>query len=170
MGLFDSISKAFNPSSLLGGGGGGGGGSSSFDGGGIGSTNGNTTDTGNTSTITTTTTTSNWDKRQAINSGAVGVTTDTGGVTIHNTSSDPDNFAALLAVTDHLAGGTLALMAANMDMANQAAAEKTAASAIDGTKTTAGATLTSVKQFIADHKPVAYVLGAVALYLIWKKV
>lgn len=169
MGLFSSLGSALNPANMLGGGGGGGGNSSSsFDGGGIGSKNGNVDNAANTTT--TTTTTSNWDKRQAINSGAVGITTDTGGVTVNNTSSDPQNIAALLAVTDHLAGGTLALMAANMDMANQAAAEKTAASAADGAKTTAGATLTSVKQFIADHKPIAYVVGAVVLYLIWKKV
>jgi hypothetical protein len=153
MGLFSSLGGMLNPF-----GGGGGGGGSSFSSGGIGSESGTTKDTGNTNTTSTSTSTvtTNTDKRLVINSGAVGVSTDTAPVTVNNSSVDPQNYQALLAVTDHLASGTLMLMAANMDAANQVNGITSA----DGS-TSSTATSTTFKEFYTNNK--AGVLVAVAL-------
>lgn len=167
MGLFSGLSSALNPSSILGGGGGGGG-SSSFSSGGIGSETGNTSNAGNSTATTTTTTTTNTDKRQVINSGGVGVATDSSPITVNNTSSDPQNYQALLAVTDHLASGTLMLMAANMDAANQAAGISTTTAA-DGVTQIATKTTNSFKDFYNNHKAGMLVLVAAVAYLVLRK-
>ncbi|AXS79859.1 hypothetical protein [Dechloromonas sp. HYN0024] len=157
-------------SSILGGGGGmnplggllGGGGGSSGGGvssGGIGSKTGNVDNAGNT----TTTDTTNVDKRQVINSGGVGVATDSSPITISNNSSDPQNYAALLAVTDHLAMGALAMTAANMDYVTQASQAPLAS-----TSTTKKAASSLIDYYNAHKIPVLAGVALVA-YLVLRK-
>lgn len=165
MGFFSSLTSALNPASLFGGGGGGGG-SSSFSSGGIGSETGNTSNAGNSTSTTTTTT--NTDKRQVINSGGVGVATDSSPITINSTSSDPQNYQALLAVTDHLASGTLMMLAANMDAQNQANGVSLSGAGQAATQT-ASDKLASIKDFYANHKAAVFVGVALVAYLVIKK-
>lgn len=189
MGLFSSITSALNPSNLFGGGGGGG--SSSMTSGGIGSETGNTSNAGNSTSTTTTTTTTNTDKRQVINTGGVGVATDSSPITINSTTTDPgslqsmlqiagsnygqmldvtgNNYGSLLTVTDHLATGTLQLLAANMDAANNqtlaAMQQKASASASD----TANKSAFDLKAFYTEHKTAVMISAGMIAYLLWSK-
>lgn len=156
MGLFSGISSIFSaPLSILGGGGGG---SSSMTSGGIGSETGNTSNAGNSTT--TTTTSSNVDKRQVINSGGVGIANDTGAITVNNNSSDPQNYQALLAVTDHLA--SLALGGTSL-------MEQAQASTASGQVTATTDSKTAVSDFFAKNKAAVLLGGAVVVYLMWKR-
>lgn len=149
MGFLSSLTSVLNP---FGGGGGGGGGVSS---GGIGSSTGNASNAGNTSTTTTT----NTDKRQVINSGGVGAVADKGNITVNSTSSDPQNFAAMAAVLDHLAIGTMSMLASSAD----------ASQAVVSAATTPAAKNSTIGELYANNKPAFLAGGLIVAYIVISK-